>query len=115
MTTLATNSRNAHVDAFAALMGAGGKIKVYTAGAALLLTFTLGTWGAGSVGVATMGTPPYSAVATGTGTANNYTATKSDGTVVASGPISELALSDTAIVTGVPYVLTGLTYTQPAS
>lgn len=100
--------------------GAGqGKLKIFTSGAALLVTFTLAdpAFGDAANGVATAGGLPLSAQATGTGTADNAQVTDSADTVLWSGTLAAIGLSldNTSIAVNQTVNITAWTHTQPAS
>ena len=90
-TTYSTAAKNARLDAVAALIDAGaspGKLKLYTAADALLVTFTLADpcAAAAAAGVLTFDfDPDLTAAAGATGTAAKATFTDSADTVVISG------------------------------
>jgi hypothetical protein len=120
--TLSTAARNAACDAVVDLIdagAAGGKLKIYTSGAALLVTITLSTtaFGAAATGVATLAGTPLSGTATGAGTADNATITDDADTVILSGTLAAfgITLDNTSIAIGQTVIVTSGTHTQPAS
>ncbi len=120
--TLSTAARNAACAAVTALIdagAAGGKLKIYTSGAALLVTITLATtsFGAPSTGVATLASTPLSGTASGTGTADNATITDDADVVIMSGTLAAfgITLDNTSINSGQTVTITSGTHTQPAS
>jgi hypothetical protein len=120
--TLPNATRSAACDATVDKVDQGsgaGKLKIYTSGAALLVTITLGdpAFGAASNGVATATGLPLSGTASGTGTADNITVTDSDDTVIWSGTLAAagVTLDNTSIATNQAISISAFTYTQPAS
>lgn len=130
-TRIPAASRNAAVDAIAALAN-GGTIEVRTgsqpatasdaATGTLLATFTLSAtaYGAGASGVATLAGTPISTTWSASGTAGWYRvkgaggSTVQDGAAGVAGSGAELILSSTAATSGAPVDLTSHTLTMPA-
>ena len=131
---LATNGRNAAVDAITTLINGGGPgtIKIYTGtqptnpqtaiGAQVLLgtlTFASTSFGAGATGVATAGTITQDASADATGTAtwariaSGAAATVFDCDVTATGGGGTIQLNTTSITSGGPIQITSFTLTMP--
>lgn len=127
---LATNARNAAVDAVTALIGTGGTFKIYTgsqpatpadaASGTLLATVTAGAWSAASGGTGS-GADPASVNAVATGTAGWFRAASSGGTTVMDGDVTvtggggTMTLSSTSLTSGNPVDITSVSVTMPAS
>lgn len=120
--TLTNAARSAAADAVVDLVDGGpgaGKLKIYTSGAALLVTITLSdpAFGAAANGVATAAGLPLTGTASGTGTADNIEVTTSADTIIWSGTLAAagVSLNNTSIASGQDVTITAWTYTQPAS
>jgi hypothetical protein len=123
--TLSTAARNAACNAVVDLADAGsgaGKLKIFTSGAALLVSIPLSDPAFGNAGASVAGRAdgaglPLSAAATGAGVADNAAITDSDDTVIISGTLAAMGvtLDNTNIAVGQNVSVSTLNHTQPAS
>jgi len=119
--TLPTATRNALADNIDDLVNAGagaGKLKLYTAADALLVTITLQdpAFGAAAAGVITLAGVPLSGTASGTGTATYGTLTDSNDVERLRATVgAEITIDNAALVSGQTVNVTAVTVTMPAS
>ena len=130
---ISSNARNASTDGVVALCNAGSGaavVKIYTgsqpasadtaATGTLLITWTLSdpAFGAAASGTATAASMPKNANAVASGTAGYARIEDSNGNSIADADVgttgTPVTVSSTTIVSGSPYTLDSLSYTQPA-
>lgn len=114
--THATATRNSICAAVVTAMGSNSKVKIKTAGNAVLVIPNIPSWNSPSGGAVTAS--PQAAVVTATGTAAKFDVTDSSGTVIFSGTVgtsgADLNLDSVALVLNQVVALGTLTYTAPA-